>query len=240
VPVRRDYLIVRVGVVGNRPGVSRNVFRQFPGGTALDHRFLDGFESRIRLCQQKVVEMAVMAKRAQGEKIPTWEWKSPLQEAVQILKYHRDIMYKDAPDSKSISIILTTLAGEAYRGEATTADALERILGDMDKYVLPTRPRVPNPVNPAEDFADKWYDPEYTHLKLEQNFWSWLRQACADLDLLKRIQDTDELQKFANRKFGTRIKREDLDELEKLLEPPASRAAVPYVITKDPPKPWCA
>jgi hypothetical protein len=36
---------------------------------------------------------------------------------------------------------------------------LERILTDMHLYVRQTIPRVPNPVNPAEDFADKWYDP---------------------------------------------------------------------------------
>jgi hypothetical protein len=89
-------------------------------------------------------------------------------------------MFISHPDSKPISIILTTLAAAAYQGEEDLVGALERILQDMDSYVLPAQPRVPNPVNPSEDFADKWNNPEYAHLKFKVNFRQWLQQARAD------------------------------------------------------------
>ena len=57
---------------------------------------------------------------------------------------------------KPISIIITTLAAQAYRGETdlqeTTLGLLDRMLGLINHETL----RVPNPVNPEEDFADKW------------------------------------------------------------------------------------
>jgi hypothetical protein len=35
--------------------------------------------------------------------------KTPLQQAVQILKRHRDMMFADDPEHKPISVIITTL-----------------------------------------------------------------------------------------------------------------------------------
>jgi hypothetical protein len=43
---------------------------------------------------------------------------------------------------------------------------------------------VPNPVNPAEDFADKWYDEDSAKFKLQENFYKWLYQARADFRAL--------------------------------------------------------
>ena len=86
-------------------------------------------------------------------------------------------MFADDPEGKPISVIITTLAAAAYLGEQDVASALDTILTNMGSYVRNTRPRVPNPVNPVEDFADKWYDAKYEHLNLERKFWLWLEQA---------------------------------------------------------------
>jgi hypothetical protein len=128
------------------------------------------FESRMKLAQRLMEERALSAMVAKVDDLPTRKWKSPLQQAVQIIKRHRDVMFIDDPDGMPISIILTTLTASAYGGETDVASALDRILKHMASCVRTTIPRVPNPVNPAEDFADKWRDPRYRHLNLERNF----------------------------------------------------------------------
>ena len=45
------------------------------------------------------------------EDVPTYELKTPLQRAVQLLTRHRDVMFADNPDVAPISMILTNLAG---------------------------------------------------------------------------------------------------------------------------------
>ena len=79
-----------------------------------------------------------MAKAAKVDDLPARKWKSPLQEAIQILKRHRDVMFQDARDSAPISATITTLAALSYRGEPDAASALERILTDMHLYVRQT------------------------------------------------------------------------------------------------------
>jgi hypothetical protein len=89
-------------------------------------------------------------------------------------------MFQDNDDSKPISVIITTLSGRAYNGEADLSDALKNILENMDKYINKSGKRVPNPTHPEEDFADKWDDASYAHLKLEENFYLWLKSARRD------------------------------------------------------------
>jgi len=194
------------------------------------------FESRIKLALQLLEKRAFEAKAAKVDDLPTWQWKSPLQQCVQILKRHRDVMFRDNPDGKPISIILTTLAAAAYQGEEALDDALRRILTDMGKYVRQSRPRVPNPVNPAEDFADKWHDQKYAHLRLEENFWAWLTQAQADFALIERGGDPAVLVKQVDFKFGIKL---DPRSISGTFAGPAiltNRKA--QVITEAPPKPW--
>src|SRR5207249_355358 len=81
------------------------------------------------------------------------------------------------------------------------ASALETILTRMGELVRSERPRIPNPVNPAEDFADKWYDAAYTHLNLEKNFWDWLRQAQVDFEIIGESLDPDFITEQAMSKF---------------------------------------
>ena len=99
------------------------------------------FESRMKLAMLVLEQHALMAKAAKVDDLPARKWKSPLQEAIQILKRHRDVMFQDAPDSAPISATITTLAALSYRGEPDAASALERILTDMHLYVRQTIPR---------------------------------------------------------------------------------------------------
>jgi len=102
-----------------------------------------------------------------------------LQRAVQILKRHRDIMFEKDPDDKPISMIITTLAAHAYNNEADLYDSLDSIIKCMPNYILTQNgsPWIPNPVNPDENFADKWEE----NPKKELNFRKWLVQVEVDL-----------------------------------------------------------
>lgn len=156
----------------------------------------------MKQAQGLMQKRAAMAKAARVDDIPAYRWKSPLQQCVQILKRHRDKMFEEDSDGKPISIIVMTLAGAAYQGEVEIDEALTRILTDMGGFVRTESPRVPNPVNPVEDFADKWADPKYKDLHLEQNFWKWLEQAQSDFEVMTTTDDVEVFEKEASARFG--------------------------------------
>jgi hypothetical protein len=137
------------------------------------------FESRMKTAQS-VIHEREMSFKASIDSLPYYKWKTPLQQAIQLLKRHRDTMFIENQDSKPISVIITTLAAKAYNGEADLSSALSNILAGMGNHIHSVIPLVPNPVNPAEDFADKWYDEKCAHLRLRENFDRWLVQARAD------------------------------------------------------------
>src|SRR5581483_1510497 len=170
------------------------------------------FESRMKLAHELMEMRAFSAKAAQIDDLPARKWRSPLQQAVQILKRHRDVMFADDPDSAPISIIITTLSAAAYQGEQDVASAVQRILTDMRSCVRDSIPRVPNPVNPAEDFADKWHDPNFKHLWFEENFWLWLEQAQEDFRIVANARDITYLEEQVNAKFATTINGDHLKE----------------------------
>lgn len=110
--------------------------------------------------------------------IPSYQKeKLPLQRVVQILKRHRDIMF-NGNDDKPISIIITTLAAQAYQGEASVTEALQTVIAHMKDHIKdeydPKSGKmikvVANPVNPEENFADKWIE----HPQRQTNFFRWL------------------------------------------------------------------
>lgn len=137
--------------------------------------FARWFESRAALARE-VSEQRTM-RAGEVENVPPYRWKTPLQRAVQILKRHRDVMFRGQPDLAPISMIITNLAAQAYRGERDLTDALVGIVTRMDHYVRPQWPRVPNPVHPLEDYADKWR----ANPLLEVQFRLWMTQLKADV-----------------------------------------------------------
>jgi hypothetical protein len=193
------------------------------------------FQHRMNLLQTESYSMDV---RAQVDKIPMFKKKAPLQRVIQLLKRHRDNWSTDNPDSKPISIIITTLAARAYNGENNIVTALENILYGMTKFVRVIKPLVPNPVNPDEDFADRWYRPECSRLRLKESFYNWIDQAQKDFQHLKSISDIEQLCTLIKRKFSVRI---DIAELEKRLGKIDNPIKTPktYVIDRENvPKPW--
>ncbi len=116
---------------------------------------------------------AALAKsvNANIEDVPEWQVKTPLQISIQILKRHRDIYFQDNLENKPVSIIITTLAARAYKGQADIFDALQCIVKNMPSFIEKRNEKwwVANPVA-EENFADKWN--EYPERK--NAFLKWL------------------------------------------------------------------
>ena len=100
-----------------------------------------------------------------------------------------------------------------------------------------TKPRVPNPVNPVEDFADKWADPKYKHLNIEQNFWDWLEQAQNDFKAIWSARDVDLIAEHANEKFAAQINKDRLRDSVGLASATISTPKV-RKLTEAPARPW--
>ncbi|MYL64188.1 nucleotidyltransferase [Bacillus hwajinpoensis] len=160
--------------------------------------------------QMKTEHNRFILEKAQIDDVPIYKHKTPLQRCIQLLKRHRDIMYFKNEDSKPISIIITTLAARAYNGENNIVGALTNILEKMPKMLNPSTPRVPNPVNPEEDFSDRWDMEECRHLKLEDNFFIWIQQAQEDFRSITKTNDAVELNEKFNKKFAVNIGHEIL------------------------------
>lgn len=112
----------------------------------------------------------------------------PLQRVVQILKRHRDIMFKGDCD-KPISIIITTLAAHSYNKEQDIVYALLNVVQKMRTFIETKYDQfgkeykcVLNPANMQENFADKWK----TNPKKEGNFYKWLD--AVEIDIQRIIQ----------------------------------------------------
>ncbi|MGH9627335.1 MAG: hypothetical protein ACRD7E_03080, partial [Bryobacteraceae bacterium] len=162
--------------------------------------------------------------------VPVYALKTPLQSSIQVLKRHRDYMYRSNSELKPISMILTTLSALSYRGEENVHEALAGILDRMPMFVRDTWPKVPNPVNPGEDFADKWR----AEPVLEENFWHWYDQACRDFRTLSTSEHRGEVERLTEAKWGITLTRRTSG--PSIVT--ASRRSAPLVLVEDAPKPW--
>ena len=127
--------------------------------------------------------------------------KTVLQRIVQILKRHRDMMFYNDTEDKPISIIITTLAARAYNGEQNLLEGLINVVDNLEKSITKNERGedvVSNPVNPEENFADKWP----THPKRRENFYKWLATVKKDLHEILDGANRIQIQTTMGRVFG--------------------------------------
>jgi hypothetical protein len=122
--------------------------------------YAEWFIARAESVKESLLEKAM---RAEGLPADNYERKKPLQIAVQLLKRYRDMYFHDKPEYRTSSIVLTTIAGLLYEGEESIFDSLAGIVTRARRASIPNqRLKLLNPVNPQEDFTDKWDDePQY-------------------------------------------------------------------------------
>jgi len=162
--------------------------------------YAEWFKSRMEVQFKARLEMLAEARKADVQSIPDYAVKTPLQRVVQLLKRHRDIMFQDDWDNKPISIIITTLTAKAYNNEDNLVDALSSILNGMQDHIIEESNQavIPNPVNPAENFADKWV----SNPKLKKNFYAWLERVKDDFEVAFQTSDVKSLAQHLEGKLG--------------------------------------
>jgi len=194
------------------------------------------YEDTMRpAAEARLIALAARGIYASVDDVPPYDWKSPLQRCIQILKRYRDVMFKDNPDVKPISMIITTLAARAYNGETDLFETIRNILQKMPLNVGPQCPRVMNPVDPGEDFADKWREDK----RLEPSFRQWHAQAYADIEQFARLDSKGALQQLVRDRFEASIETSSIDSPS----PTHIATATPVqttapVIIQNPPRPW--
>jgi hypothetical protein len=174
---------------------AENAYIWLPGGSN-PRGYAEWFDrvnlaARVRVAplqKQRLFE-ANRAIYASVDQVPDGLVRSPLQRAIQLLKRHRDVRFAGHPleDEKPISMIITTLTARAYQGELDVALALAAILERMDDFATSgiiekrqDRWYIANPVNPAENFADRWNEPGS---RRADAFFQWVAWARQDLAL---------------------------------------------------------
>jgi hypothetical protein len=142
--------------------------------------------------RQMVSPQQLLLERGSVEKIPAYPAKTVLQKGIQILKRHRDVMFKDDPQNKPISIIITTLMALCYTGETNLLDFIIKSLNNMTNYIEIDNNGykiVRNPVMSNENFADKWTN----NPKNEKNFYKWISQAKLDFEKIANLEGIDKV-----------------------------------------------
>ena len=135
-----------------------------------------------RYCEEN---KTILTCSADIEKIKEYHLKTPLQKAIQILKRHRDIMFKDhTKHLKPISIIITTIAADLYKNEDNIVDTLANFLSNAESYIknrkIGSEYHIDNPTytgDGVENFAEKWNE----HPERATAFFEWLNKAKYDL-----------------------------------------------------------
>lgn len=179
--------------------------------------------------------------KAQVDSIPIFKRKTPLQQIVQLLKRHRDVTFASESDAKSkpISIIITTIVAAAYSGTSELNIALEEALKALNNFVISDSSKVSNPVNPEENFADKWTSPKYTQYNLKKNFHLWVARAIRDFNLLLSANDAQRISEVAEDGFAIRKSDDDWARQLGLVSSTPIISSTPKNIDVVQAKPWC-
>ena len=128
------------------------------------------------------VKQTLLERAFSMEDLPSDEYatKKPLQRAVQIIKRYRDLFFEKDSTYATPSIVLTTIAGQMYQNQESIFETIDSIVSQLKSATNSSRNiriKVVNPVNPEEDFTDKWEDePNYyiEFIKFIESFYlSW-------------------------------------------------------------------
>lgn len=150
--------------------------------------------------------------KASVEDIPEYRVRTPLQQAVMVLKRHRDDMFSDNQEVKPISVIITTLAGHSYRGETEIGDALLGILEKMTEYIQSDGQKyiIANPTDATENFADRWVK----HPERQAAFFEWLEQARSDFLSLSKLTNYETMAEATTTRISSDLKKRALDRIQ--------------------------
>ena len=162
-------------------------------GKWFDARNRAAFEM-VLMEQKRAIQARTSMIYASVDDVPDQLVRTTLQRSIQIMKRHRDVMFNNAGNNgyAPISIIITTLAAELYLGERDLYSALTSIVSKLNDFAglvdnqwfamrdaalaNPIRRThdgkwyIANPVNPEENFADRWHEQNHARARA---FFQW-------------------------------------------------------------------
>ena len=211
--------------------------------------------ARVVVEQKQAIQRRASLVFASIDNVPDQLVRTPLQRSIQLLKRNRDLHFNrpKAIDLAPISIIITTLAAQLYAGELNAYTALSGIVGRLQQHAALVEGRaidpslatmglirrfpdgtwyIGNPVNPAENFADRWHEDNHARARA---FFSWVDDLQRDLSNLQTNGDSRVLKEYLTRMLGTAAVAKHFDVLN-----PSSGAAEsrPRIRISSPAKPW--
>jgi hypothetical protein len=189
--------------------------------------------------------------------VPDAMIKTPLQRAIQIMKRHRDTRFWKQPDeeSKPISIIITTLSARLYGQEADILGTLRNIVEKLHLHARLLQPnswseglridnmdplitrkpdgtwQIPNPVNPSENFADRWHEENDAKAKA---FFRWVEWIKEDLVAISNLP----IEKIGHTLLPLFEERIIKKAAEGIYDFQSDQKAKPQIVIRDPVKPW--
>ena len=189
------------------------------------------------------------------DKVPDQLVRTPLQRSIQLIKRHRDLRFNhhDRIDYTPISITITTLAAHLYGNEADVYSALSGIVGKLQAHAALVEGKVidrslaamgliqrrqdgtwyiGNPVNPAENFADRWHEDNHARARA---FFAWVDALQKDLLNILGEANPRLLKEHLGRVLGTAAVSKHLDVLVPLA---AIIDTPPRIHITSPAKPW--
>lgn len=188
---------------------------------------------------------------ASVDEVPDQLIRTPLQQAIQIMKRHRDVRFSGHKheDFKPISMIITTLAAHLYNNEDNVFLALRNIAARLRGYspliegrilhgagnIIRRKPDgtwyIGNPVNRSENFADRWHEDGGVRAEA---FFEWASWVSTDLIEIADNPDYDTI-------VGS--VQEKIDDNSHSTTTPVAPTIIlernkPHIEIKDPIKPW--
>lgn len=158
--------------------------------------------------------------RAEVEPIREYKLKTPLQKAIQILKRHRDIMFKDDTENCApISIIITTIAAQLYQNEDNIYDTLKNILEGAPSFINSCKRNggyfIENPSytgKEKENFAEKWNK----HADRADAFFEWIEQAKTNLiENINLFDNSSDITGILGISLGEKVVQKVIEEYDK-------------------------
>ena len=211
--------------------------------------------ARVVVEQKENIQRRASLVFASVDDVPDQLVRTPLQRSIQLLKRNRDLHFNrpGTIDYAPISIIITTLGAHLYAGEADTHTALAGIVGRLQRHAALVEGRaidsnlaamglirrlpdgtwyIGNPVNPDENFADRWHEDDQARARA---FFSWVTILQRDLLNVQTSTDPRLLKESLGRTLGMAAVVKHFDVLV-----PSARAAEarPRIHIETPAKPW--
>ena len=169
--------------------------------------------------QKRAIQARASMVYASVDDVPDQLVRTTLQRSIQIMKRHRDVMFNNAGNNghAPISIIITTLAAELYLGERDLHSTLTGIVSKLSEFAglvdnqwfalrdtaLASLIRrtsdgnwyIANPVNPDENFADRWHEENHARARA---FFQWVGALKEDfVDVLNASRASDVRRRFS-------------------------------------------